>query len=48
MVNESVPDCLVTGYEPLIEDRAYVGGAAISTGTVVSTEGELPPFREPK
>jgi xanthine/uracil permease len=33
--------------EPLIEDRVYVGGAAISTGTVVAPEGELPPFRQP-
>jgi len=33
--------------EPLIEDRAYVGGTAISTGTVVTGEGEKPPFREP-
>jgi hypothetical protein len=32
--------------EPLIEDRAYVGGAAISAGTVVTPEGEKPPFRE--
>src|ERR1700712_1830959 len=32
----------------LIDDRSYVGGTAISTGTVVSAEGELPPFREPK
>jgi xanthine/uracil permease len=33
--------------EPLIDDRAYVGGAAISTGTVVSDKGDLPPFKEP-
>jgi uracil-xanthine permease len=33
--------------EPLIEDRAYVGGTAISTGTVVTGEGEKPPFRDP-
>jgi hypothetical protein len=33
--------------EPLIEDRAYVGGTAIATGTVVSPEGEMPPFRDP-
>ena len=34
--------------EPLIDDRSYVGGTAISTGTVVAPEGELPPFRDPK
>jgi len=32
--------------EPLIEDRVYVGGAAIATGTVVTPEGDLPPFRD--
>jgi xanthine/uracil permease len=33
--------------EPLIDDRSYVGGTAIATGTVVSPEGDLPPFRDP-
>jgi uracil-xanthine permease len=32
--------------EPLLPDRAYVGGAALSTGTVTTDDGDLPPFRE--
>ena len=32
--------------EPLIQDRAYVGGAALSAGTISTTQGEFPPFRD--
>jgi len=32
---------LLAPREPLIEDRVYVGGAAIATGTVVTPETKL-------